>query len=90
MFGECLLEESHQNLKETHRPRSRPHLLNSRDKRILRLTAVKLRQEAPNFTAMKIVERSGVISSIASYSTFMRELLTWDTHFVKAVKRVSS
>lgn len=69
-----LLERKSGTSPEEKRSRGRPQLLSSRDKRMLRRAIAKLRQEDPNFTAMNIVEKSGVGLSVASYRTFVRQI----------------
>ena len=55
--------------------RGRPELFTGRDKRNMRRAIMKLRESGdPNFTIMKMVERSGVSVSRAHYRSFVRHL----------------
>ena len=50
----------------------RPAVLDHRDKRRLERAVKKLRSANPNFSAMDIVQASGINTNRASYRTFVR------------------
>ena len=46
--------------------------LTERDERKLKRAIMQLRERSPNFTVMKVVQRSGISPTIVTYRTFLR------------------
>lgn len=67
-----------------------PEVLTGRDKRNMRPAIMKLRESGdPNFTVMKVVERSGVSLSRAHYRTFVRYIHKMGFAFRQTMMMVS-
>ena len=68
-------------------PRGRPHLLTERDKRGLKRSVRKLRENDANFTVMELVQESGIDLTRASYRTFVRYVKRLGYGFYNARKK---